>query len=96
VDLAAQLSGTRLMIFTGNGQPGGAYGGGPDPFEAAIEQMNLSLDERLDQLGVSHLFVDRPGTHAAIYAKRDLSETLPYLMRILPHPWPTHRGRTRG
>ena len=96
VDLAARLSGTRLLIFTGNGRPGGIYGGGPDPFEAGIEQMNRSLNRRLDELGIPHLFRDRPGTHAAIYAKRDLSETLPYLMRVLPHPRIDRHARRRG
>jgi S-formylglutathione hydrolase FrmB len=100
-DLAPLLLGVHLLIFTGNGQPGGTYGGGPDPFEGGIEQMNLNLDSRLNELGIPHLFVDRPGTHAAVYAKRDLAETLPYLMRTLPHPpmgrrTRSHAGRHTG
>ncbi len=95
-DLAPLLGYTRVLLFTGNGQLGGAYGGGPDPFEAGIEQMNLSLDRRLNELGIPHLFVDRPGTHAAVYAKHDLAETLDYLMRVLPHPGIGHRARVRG
>jgi S-formylglutathione hydrolase FrmB len=85
-DLAANLRYTRVVLFTGNGQPGGAYSGGPDSLEAGIEQMNINLDQRLNELGIQHVFVDRPGTHAAVYAKRDLTETLAYLMRVLPHP----------
>ncbi|MDX6607372.1 MAG: hypothetical protein QOD14_1912 [Solirubrobacterales bacterium] len=100
-DLAAQLRGTRVLLFTGNGQPGGAYGGGPDSFEAGIEQTNLSLNDRLNELGIPHVFVDRPGTHAAVYAKHDLAETLVYLMHVLPHPRighgaPSHAGRHSG
>jgi S-formylglutathione hydrolase FrmB len=100
-DLAPLLLGVHLLIFTGNGQLGGTYGGGPDPFEGGIEQMNLNLDSRLNELGIPHLFVDRPGTHAAVYAKRDLAETLPYLMRTLPHPpmgrrTRSHAGRHTG
>jgi diacylglycerol O-acyltransferase / trehalose O-mycolyltransferase len=101
VDLAPLLGYTRVLLFTGNGQPGGTYGGGPDPFEADIEQTNLSLDRRLTELGIPHHFVDRPGTHATAYAKHDLAETLPYLMRVLPHPpiprhARSHAGRLSG
>jgi S-formylglutathione hydrolase FrmB len=92
VDLAPLLGYTRVLLFTGNGQPGGTYGGGPDPFEADIEQTNLSLDRRLNELGIHHVFVDRPGTHAAAYAKHDLAETLDYLMGVLPHPRTGHRA----
>lgn len=63
--------------------------------------MNLSLHQRLDALGIPHRFEDGPGTHAAVYAKRDLAETLAYLMRALPHPpigdhAPAHAGRHSG
>ncbi len=96
VDLAPLLGYTRVLLFTGNGQPGGAYGGGPDPFEADIEQTNLNLDRRLTELGIPHVFVDRPGTHAAAYAKHDLAEALPYLMRVLPHPPMWRHARHRS
>jgi diacylglycerol O-acyltransferase/trehalose O-mycolyltransferase len=97
LDLAPLLGYTRVLLFTGNGQPGGAYGGGPDPFEADIEQTNLSLDRRLEELGIPHLFVDRPGTHAAVYAKHDLAETLDYLIGVLPHSANGNlRARMRG
>jgi S-formylglutathione hydrolase FrmB len=96
VDLAPLLGYTRVLLFTGNGQAGGAYGGGPDPFEADIEQTNLNLDRRLDELGIPHFFQDQPGTHATIYAKHYLAETLPYLMRVLPHPRKAHRAPSHG
>jgi S-formylglutathione hydrolase FrmB len=96
VDLAPLLGYTRVLLFTGNGQPGGAYGGGPDSFEADIEQMNLSLDRRLNELGIPHLFEDRPGTHAAVYSKHDLAETLDYLMGVLPHPPIGRHARAHG
>ncbi len=95
-DLAARLAGTRVLLFTGNGQLGGAFGGGPDSLEAGIEQMNLGLDQRLSQLGIPHSLMDRPGTHDAVYAKHDLNETLTYLMRVLPHPPVGHRARSLG
>jgi len=96
VDLAAQLSGIHLLLFTGNGQPGGLYGGGPDSFEAEIEKANLTLDARLDQLGIPHVFKDRAGTHSFAYAKHDLAETLPILMKVLPHPRPGGPARMQA
>jgi S-formylglutathione hydrolase FrmB len=86
VDLAAQLRGIRILLFTGNGRTGGAFGGGPDQFEGEIEKANLTLDARLNTLGIPHRFVDRAGTHSFAYAKEDLAETLRVLMRVLPHP----------
>ena len=95
-DLAAQLSSTHILLFTGNGQAGGYYGGGFDSLEAGIEQMNIDLDERLNELGIAHLFQDRPGTHAAVYAKHDLTETLRYLTQMLPHPPIGQHARSHG
>lgn len=82
LDLAERLRSVRVLLFTGNGQPGGVYGGGPDPGEAVIEEMNIRLHARLDQLGIRHRFVDYgPGTHTLAYATGALNATLPLLMR---------------
>jgi S-formylglutathione hydrolase FrmB len=81
-DIAGGLRSVRVLLFTGNGQPGGQYGGGPDAMEAHIEQMNLRLHQRLNELGIAHYFNDYgPGTHNLQYAGRDLVQTLPYLVK---------------
>jgi len=96
VDLAAHLRGIRVMLFTGNGRPSHLYGGRPDSFEGQIEKDNLTLDARLDQLGIPHLFRDRAGTHTFGYAKHDLAEALRILMRVPPHPSGQRRACRRG
>ena len=87
-DLAANLRGLNLTIRTGNGLPGGPYGGG-DPVEIAVHQMNVSLHDRLQALGISSLWDDYgPGGHDWPYWERDLRETLPTLMAVFAHPKP--------
>ena len=87
-DLAGNLRGLDLTIRTGNGQPGGPYGGG-DPVEAYVHQASLDLHERLAQLGIPHVWDDYgPGGHAWPYWQRDLRETLPSIMEDFAHPRP--------
>jgi S-formylglutathione hydrolase FrmB len=85
-DLAENLRGLNLTIRTGNGQPGGPYGGG-DPIEAYVHQASLDLHDRLDALGIPHVWDDYgPGGHDWPYWQRDLRETLPAIMATFAHP----------
>jgi S-formylglutathione hydrolase FrmB len=81
VDLADNLRGLQLTIRTGNGQPGGPFGGGPDAVEAGVHEMSVNLHNRLDELGLPHVWEDYgPGAHDWPYWERDLTRTLPDLM----------------
>jgi S-formylglutathione hydrolase FrmB len=83
VDLAENLPGLALWLRTGNGQPGGALGGGPtvDAIEAGVEAMAKKLHQRLLQLNIRHVFDDYgPGQHRWPYWNRGLEETLPAIM----------------
>jgi S-formylglutathione hydrolase FrmB len=85
VDLAMNLRGLRLSLRTGNGRDGN--GKLIDPVEAVVHAANVSLNDRLDTLGISHVWDDYgPGTHTAPYWTRDLSEDLPLIMRSFRHP----------
>jgi S-formylglutathione hydrolase FrmB len=87
VDLAANLRGLALEIRTGNGLPGGPYGGGPDPVEMTAERESIVLNQTLDGLDVAHVWDDYgPGAHQWPYWARDLRETLPNLMATFAHP----------
>ena len=71
---------------TGNGQPGGPFGGG-DAIEQAVHRMSVTLHQRLRALGIPHVCDDYgPGGHTWPYWQRDLRETLPRLMRTFAHP----------
>jgi S-formylglutathione hydrolase FrmB len=85
-DLAENLHGLGLTIRTGNGSPGGPYGGG-DPIEAGVHEISVSMHERLDQLGIPNIWDDYgPGGHTWPYWQRDLRETLPTFMKTFAHP----------
>lgn len=93
-DLAENLRGVNLTIRTGNGLPGGPYGGG-DPVEVAVHQMSVSFHDRLAQLGIPSRFDDYgPGGHDWPYWERDLRQTLPTLMSVFGHPSPPPRSFT--
>jgi S-formylglutathione hydrolase FrmB len=88
-DLAGNLNGMRLIVRTGNGRPGGPFGGG-DVVEQVVHDMSVSFHQRLQRLGIAHLWDDYgPGGHSWPYWQRDLRRTLPDLMRVFSHP----RGR---
>lgn len=85
-DLAEDLRGMSLTLRTGNGMPGGPYGGG-DPVEAYVHQASLDVHERLTQLGIKHVWQDYgPGGHDWPYWQRDLKLTLPTLMAAFRKP----------
>lgn len=80
-DLADNLRGMTLAIHTGNGLPGGSYGGSIDPLELAVHPMGVDLHDRLGQLGIAHVFDDYgPGAHDWPYWNRDLRQDLPGIM----------------
>jgi S-formylglutathione hydrolase FrmB len=78
VDLAANLRGVEIQLRTGNGQPGGRHGGSVDPIEMGVSQATATLHQRLDALGIPHLYDDYgPGAHTWPYWRDDLAATLP-------------------
>jgi S-formylglutathione hydrolase FrmB len=87
-DLAARLAGTRLLIATGNGAPGGAHedpaNPGGYPLENGIWQMNLSFTRALDAAGVPYtdLFYG-PGHHDWPYWRDDLAWSLPQVLSAI-------------
>jgi S-formylglutathione hydrolase FrmB len=89
-DLAGNLRGLVLSIRTGNGRPGGAFGGGPDALETIVHPMGVALHQRLDGYGIAHVFDDYgPGAHAWAYWNRDLKQDLPAIMAAFGRPAPT-------
>jgi S-formylglutathione hydrolase FrmB len=89
VDLAGNLRGLRLELRTGNGLPGGPYGGGPDPVELLAHDESVQLNQRFDELGLGHVWDDYgAGAHQWPYWARDLRETLPDMMATFASPPP--------
>ncbi len=87
VDQAAKLRGTKVYLFTGNGQPGGKFGDPGDDIEPAIEQMNLALAGKLEELKIPHQLDDYgPGGHNTLYVIDDFRRVLPSLMKDLSPP----------
>jgi S-formylglutathione hydrolase FrmB len=87
-DLAGNLRGLAVTIRTGNGEPGGPFGGtgSVDAIEAAVHAMGVGLHDRLRALGIGHVWEDYgPGWHLWPYWNRDLERTLPWLMERFRH-----------
>jgi S-formylglutathione hydrolase FrmB len=88
-DLAENLRGLELWMRTGNGQPGGPFGGGNniDVTEAGVFIMATEVHKRLLDLHIPHGFDDYgPGHHLWAYWNRGLKQTLPAIMKRF------HRG----
>lgn len=85
-DLAPNLRGMRLALYTGNGLRG-PYDNKPfDPIEAGVHTMSVSLHRRLVALGIPHLWDDYgPGQHSWPYWQRDLRQALPQIMSTFAH-----------
>ena len=99
-DLAANLASVQVLLYTGNGQPGGAYGtaasGGVDPTEAAVHEMTLSMSSKLTQAGIVHLLDDYgPGAHTYDYGRRDLAAALPLIVREFRSPKPKKKPQKK-
>jgi S-formylglutathione hydrolase FrmB len=87
VDLARNLRGLDLSIYTGNGRGGGPLGGGEDGLEKTIHAQSASLAGRLSDLGITRKYEDYgAGSHLPAYWTRDLEQTLPGLMDTFAHP----------
>ena len=71
VDLAANLRGLRLVLRTGNGAPGGPFGGA-DGIEQVVHQAGVTLHDRLRTLGIPHVWDDYGAwrTQLAVLAAR--------------------------
>ena len=99
-DQAAKLAGTRILLASGTGTPGGAQGDaiypaiGPfDPGGYAIEnfifQMNVSLVRALTQAGVPYTADFYPGGyHGWPYWQADLHWAMPMIAGALGRPVP--------
>ena len=88
-DMAANLEAMTLAIRTGNGQPGPLDDGGLplDPIEFGVHDMSVSLHQRLEELGLEHVFDDYgAGTHSWPYWQRDLERELPRMMATFRDP----------
>lgn len=88
-DLAPNLANTEVELRTGNGQPGGEYGGGPDGLEAGVHEMMVSLHDHLTSLEIEHVWDDYgPGAHDWPYWQRDLHLTLPTFLDVIAEQRP--------
>jgi S-formylglutathione hydrolase FrmB len=90
--LAENLADTRILMFTGNGQPG-PYDTTPNPaasaIEAGVEVLTKLFHDRLQALGIPSYFDDYgPGTHSWPYWARDLRQSIGPLMYDFAHPLP--------
>jgi S-formylglutathione hydrolase FrmB len=90
IDQAAHLKDLELLeLRTGDGRPG-PYERSRDladcggcQLEGYLYPSNVRLHERLDRLGIRHVWVHGRGSHDWPYWRRDLRRTLPALMRVL-------------
>lgn len=79
-DLAENLRGVALQIYTGDGD-------GTDAIEPILSAQSASFAGRLATLGIPRTFVDYGrGGHQGELFKRDLKQALPGLMERLSHP----------
>jgi len=86
VDLAANLAHVVVELRTGNGQPGGVHGGGPDVQEEAVAETNATLSARLAALGIPHLHEEYPGAHTWPYWRDGLRASLPGFLAVAQGP----------
>jgi S-formylglutathione hydrolase FrmB len=97
--LAANLRGLRLVIYTGNGQPGPYDSAVANPLasliEAGVHELTTLFHARLQALGIPSTFDDYgPGTHSWPYWKRDLQWSIGAVMAAFAHPPPVARAIT--
>jgi S-formylglutathione hydrolase FrmB len=97
--LAENLRGMRLIIYTGNGQPGPfdplLPNLGADVIEGGVNQLSTLFHNRLDALGIPSTFDDYgPGTHSWPYWKRDLEWSIGAVMSNFAHPAATSASIT--
>lgn len=90
-DLANNLRGMDLQLYSGNGLPGPLDSGPPDLATSGVEGMTfastMSFAQRASSLGVPyHLNYYGNGTHTWPYWSRDLTQYLPAIMNDFAHP----------
>jgi S-formylglutathione hydrolase FrmB len=80
VDLAGNLRGMGLQVYTGEGDGG-------DDIEPVIHAQSAAFAARTAALGIARTYVDYGrGGHDGELFKRDLQQALPGLMSVLDHP----------
>lgn len=89
--LAPNLASTRLLMYTGNGQPGPLDPAVPNPgamaIESGVEQLTTLFHNRLQALGIPSVFRDYGGgTHSWPYWARDLRWSIGWVMAGFAHP----------
>ena len=78
IDLAPNLASVGMFLRTGNGLPGGRYGGSLDVLEIGVHQAMVGLHQRLVGLNIQHAWDDYgPGAHQWPYWAEGLALTLP-------------------
>jgi len=92
-NLAANLGGMHVALYTGNGNQGPLDGnfaitGVFDNIqESVVEQMNIQFDAALTSAGIAHTFTDYGnGTHSWPYWNRDLAAEMPAIMAAFANP----------
>ena len=87
VDLAENLRGPVVSLRTGDGRPGGEFGGIPDVVERVCFESAMRLHDQLDELGIEHTWdYYGPGAHTWPYWERDLRLELPRVMETFRDP----------
>lgn len=91
MDLASNLAGMAITVRTGTGTPGlppplGSGGNRPDPVEAGVFEQALRFSNRLNELGIAHVWAATPGAHSRGFAELKLQATLPWLMQVFANP----------
>ena len=91
--LAGNLRDTKLLLYTGNGQPGpldsGAPNAGAMAIEAGVQQLTEFFHNRLQSLHIPSFLDDYgPGTHSWPYWARDLRQSIGPVMAAFTHPAP--------
>lgn len=85
-DLAGNLSGMDVTLYTRNGLPGNGYLG-LDPAEIIVHQQNIELHQQLLADNVPHHWNDHgAGAHRWPTWQEDLSEALLGLQSVFAHP----------
>ncbi|WP_437819639.1 alpha/beta hydrolase [Sorangium sp. So ce1078] len=83
--LVEKLKGTAIFLACGDGAPGPLDP--PDATEDAVEvmvnEMNRSLADHLEKVGIPRITHFYAGTHAPQYWERELHESLPTLLQAL-------------
>lgn len=102
-NLAANLRGMHVALYTGNGAQGpldGSFaitGVFNNIQESVVEQMNQSFDRALAAAGVAHTLNDYGnGTHSWPYWNRDLQQEMPAVMATFANPPPAGSAVTDG